>query len=246
MAYYAVFSLFPLLLILVAAGSLILQGEQPSQRVIDAIEGVFPVSQDFIQRNVERVLELRGPVGVVGLAGLLWSASGVFSVLAETLNRAWEEAEPRNFLESRLVALGMVGGLALLLFLSLLSTTLFSVLPRLEIPLMGGISIYQTPLWTLASQLIPILTGTLIFGLLYRWVPNTDISWSIALKAGLVAAVAWRLVTVAFTWYLGSGLAQYELVYGSIGAVVALMFWIYLSSWITVFGAHLGAGLARR
>lgn len=245
MAYYAIFSLFPLLLILVAAGSLILESDRPSQRVIAAIEGAIPVSQEFIQRNVQQVLELRGPVGVVGLAGLIWSASGVFTVLAETINRAWEEAEPRSLLESRLVGLGIVAGLAVLLVLALLSTTLFNLLPMLQIPLGGGIAIYQTPLWTVAAQLIPILTATLVFGFLYRRVPNTEVPRSAAFGAGLAAALAWRLVTSAFTWYLGSGLARYQLVYGSIGTVVALMFWIYLSSWITVFGAHLSASIAR-
>jgi membrane protein len=62
----------------------------------------------------------------------------------------------------------------------------------------------------------------------------------------LVATIGWELVKAAFAWYLSSGLARHHLVYGSLGAVVALMLWIYLSSLIILFGAHIGAAIGQR
>jgi membrane protein len=62
----------------------------------------------------------------------------------------------------------------------------------------------------------------------------------------MLASLAWELAKQAFAWYLSSGFAKYDLVYGSLGAVVALMFWIYIGSWIVFFGAHLSAVIAGR
>ena len=246
MAYYAVFSLFPLALGLIVVGSFVLESEQAQQEVIQFFTDAFPASQNLIEQNIEHVLDLRGPVGIIGLVSLLWSGSGVFSTLAYNVNLAWPEAEARNLLEKRLVALGMIGALVGLLLLSLVSTTVLNLLPRLEIPLGDGVSIYETPIWTLVSNLVPLLFTFLLFFSLYRWVPSIAVSGWEALWGALVAAIGWEIATRAFTWYLRSGTAQYELVYGSLGAVVALMFWVYLSSLVTFFGAHLCAAIARQ
>jgi membrane protein len=72
-----------------------------------------------------------------------------------------------------------------------------------------------------------------------------EVKWSAAFWAALVVAVAWELAANAFAWYVGSGLARYRVVYGSLGTVVALLFWIYLSAWIIIFGAHLSAAVSR-
>jgi membrane protein len=246
LAYYALFSLFPLLLILVAVGSFFLKSEQAFQEAVTFVTEAIPVSRTLIERNVSRVLERRGTIGVIGVIGLLWSSSGFFTLLVRNIGRAWPESEPRGFLRQRLVALTMVGTLALLLILSLLSTTLLNVLPRLEIPLRGGISIYQTTLWRLLSNLIPWFLVFALFLALYRWVPNGAVSWTAAFWGAVLAAIAWEAASSIFAWYLGTGLIQYELIYGSLGTVVALMIWIYISNLIILFGAHLSAAIDQR
>jgi membrane protein len=74
---------------------------------------------------------------------------------------------------------------------------------------------------------------------------NTQVRCLAALWGALVAPLGRELITDAFGWYLGSGLARYELLYGSPGAIVALMLWIYLSSWVALFGAQMSAAVAR-
>ena len=71
------------------------------------------------------------------------------------------------------------------------------------------------------------------------------VPWRPALGAALLASVAWELARRGFVWYLGSGWASYDVAYGSLGVVVALLFWIYLSGWIVLFGAHLCAAMTR-
>lgn len=247
LAYYALFSLFPLLLFLVTIGSSILKSDQVLQHVLEFTETALPTSQELVKKNIQEVLARRGAVGLVAAVGLLWSATSVFAILARNINLAWHNSKPRNFLHTRLVGVMMVGILAvLLILLSLLSTTVFNLLPRLDVtaPLWGNTPIYQTYSWKIASRLIPWFFTFLMFLGLYRWVPNTRVNWSEAIWGALVGASGWEITKSGFTWYLRSGLAKYQLVYGSLGTVIALILWIYLSSVIVLFGAHLGAAVA--
>jgi membrane protein len=181
----------------------------------------------------------------VALVSLLWSASGVLTVLARNINRAWPEARPRGYVERRLLAVSMVGGLAVLLFLSAVLNTLLDILARFRVPLGGGFLLNETSWWTVLLSTMPRLFAfTALMGL-YRWVPNTKVRWSEAFLGALVAMPAGEIATNGFAWYLGSGIPRYELVYGSLGTVVALMLWIYIGVWVTLFGAHLSAAVAR-
>jgi membrane protein len=245
MAYYALFSLFPLLIALVSLGSAVLKQEQVHQQVVRLVGEAFPVSRHLVERNVQRVLELRGTGGTVGVVSLLWSATGAFSTLARNINRAWQEAETRSFWQNRLVSLGMIGILVIFLFLSLFSNALSSLLPRLEIPLGDGISIYETVLWSLLSNLVPWLFSFAMFFALYLWAPTRPVAWKAAFWGALITALAWEGVASVFVWYLGSEFVRYELVYGSLGTVIVLLLWIYVSSYITLFGAHLCAVIGR-
>jgi membrane protein len=244
-AYYALFSLFPLLFFVVAIGSSILKNPQIQQQVLTFVTDAFPAARELVQINMEHMLEIRGAVGLAGTIGLLWSSTAVFTALARNVNRAWRGAGARNFLKGRLVALVIAGSLlGLLMIVSILLITLFNLLPQLSVPLLGDISIYRTLVWRVLSRMIPWLLIYAMFLLLYWWVPNTKVKWSEANWGALVATFAWEINRASFVWYLNTVLAWYQLVYGSLGVVVALMLWIYVSSLIALFGAHLSAAIA--
>ena len=243
-AYYTLFSFFPLLILLIGFASSVLEDEPVQQLVLDAVAQTLPTAQDLVKGNIERALSVGGTVQIAGSIGLLWSATGVFTVLAQSINRAWHTAPARNFLFGRLVALAMVVSLTALLILWVISTTVFGLLPRFEIPIFGGIVIYNTYAWRILSRLIPYFFIFILFLNLYRWIPNTKVRWREALWGAGVSALGWELANSAFALYLGNSLARYQLIYGSLGALIALMLWIYLSSTIVLFGAHLSATVA--
>lgn len=247
LAYYTIFSLFPLLLALIAVASFFLEGEQVKQQVVSSVMQVVPISRDLIRSNIDQVLERRGTVGVAGMVGLLWSGTGVFTVLLGHVNLAWDGAQERGFVERRLLGLGIgvLGILATVLLLSFLSTPVLNVLPRLEFRLGDRVAIFDRPLWTLISSGIPVLFTFLTFLALYRWAPKTHVRWAEALWPALLVAFAWEVAKRVFAWYVSSDLVQYRLVYGSLGAVVALLLWIYVSGTLVLFGAHLSAAIAR-
>ena len=200
-------------------------------------------SPQLINNNLRQVLDARGTVGVIGLLTLLWSASGFFTNLAHNINLAWQGASKRSFLEKRLVGLGMIAGLSGLLVLSLALEWMTSLVPFLN---NNSASTSSLGLWNLLSHFGSWLTIFLLFLALYRWTPTTDVRWSATVVGALTASIAWKTATSAFSWYLRSGLGRYQLVYGSLGAVVALLFLIFIISTIILFGAHLSAAIDRQ
>jgi len=243
MAYYAIFSLFPLLLFLVAVGSLVLRGDQARQQVLSFVTGIFPTAQELVTQNIEQVLSLRGPVGAIAAIGFLWSATGFFLVLCRNVNRAWPRARKRSVVQGRLLAIAMVASLGGFVVLWLISMGTLDLLARLDPPYWDRVAGLGPLIRAMFSRVLPWLLTYLLFLVLYRWVPRIDVPWSAAGLSALAASVAWRIATAGFAWYVSSGLSRYRLVYGSLGSVVALMFWIYLTSWVTLFGAHLGAAI---
>lgn len=238
LAYYAIFSLFPLLLAFIAGGSYFLDDEQVFQSVIRFLQRVLPITLDVIVYNLQEVLDARGAVGTIGLLTFLWSASGFFTNLAYNINQAWPNAPRRSFLRRRLVGLVMILGLLGLLILSLILDWVTGLIPILNNE--GGSPPYLI-LWSIISNLGSWLTIFLLFMALYRWVPVAKVRWTANFWGALISSILWRLATAGFGWYLQSGWGRYQLVYGSLGAIVAFLFLIYILSLITLFGAHLSS-----
>src|SRR5512134_16519 len=133
LAYYALFSIFPLLLVFVAGGSYFLDSNQVFNTVTQFIQQALPISKQAISENLRQVLEERGTAGIFSLLILLWSASGMFTNLAYNINLAWPHGSRRNFLQSRLVGLWMILGLIGLILLSLILSWIRSRLPLMRV-----------------------------------------------------------------------------------------------------------------
>jgi membrane protein len=203
---------------------------------------VFPFSESLVLQDLHDVAAQRGALSVIGGIALLWAASGYFNILARNVNLAWPKIKLRSFVQNRLVALGMLGALAVLLMLSLLTTTVINLLPQL-VRAYGGSHVLANMLgWRVFIQSISVLSTYVMFVALYRWVPNKIVHWHAALIGAAFVTLAWDAAKGVFTLYLGSGLAHYQSVYGSLGTLIALMVWIYLSNVIALFGAYLVAG----
>ena len=241
MAYYGFFSLFPLLLFLIVGASYILEIQPAYDYVIENVYRVLPTAQSLIDANLQQVLDSRGAVGLLGLVGFLWSSTSFFYILTRNINRANPNSTKRGFFEDRAVALGMIALLALLLGLSLLSNTITGLMPKIDILAIRGTPIHETNVWRYIIKLVPYLITLLLLIALYRYIPKEKVGWRGVLIAAPLAALLWQGVTKIFTWLIQGGLVQYELIYGSLGTLASLLFWLYLISLITIFGAHLSA-----
>lgn len=240
-AFFTIFSIFPLLLLVLVLGSLILESEEVQDQILNFFQLTFPVSPNLITSNIQEVLELRNQVTIISIVSLAWSASNVFTLLSRHINIAFPTATPRGFLKGRLVGLTMLVILVGLLGISALLLTSLHLFFEYGFHILENTFIADIPLLTILTYVVPFLVSFLIFTAIYRFIPTVQVSWRAALLAAIFTAIAWEATTLGFTWYLRSGLASYRLVYGSLGAVVALMFWIYLNMIIIIFGAHLCA-----
>lgn len=242
MSYYALFSLFPLLLFLIVAGSFVLEDQAAYQTVIDLVLTLVPVSSQVVVDNLQEVLDLRGTMGLVAGVGLLWSASGFFGILSHQVNIIRPKAKPRTGWHMRLIGLAIVAGLAVLLILWMFLSPILRVVLDLLTPILAEWIILARGVITLVTYWL--LPFTLAY-LLYRYVPRGKARSHEALVAAIIVMLAWNVATLAFTWYLASGLVQYRLVYGSLGSLIALIFWIYITNLIILVGAHISAAIAQ-
>jgi membrane protein len=236
LAYYTFFSIFPLMLVFIAGGSYFLDSHQVFDTVTQFIQQALPISRQVINENLEEILAERGTAGIVSLLILLWSASGMFTNLAYNINLAWPRAARRNFIQNRLMGLWMIVGLIGLIVLSLVLSWITTRLPFLRLDSASPVDVF---LLQLGSWLVIFI----VFLTLYRWIPAFRVRWRPTFWGALLASLAWKAVTAVFGWYLGSSFGQYQLVYGSLGAIVAFLFLIYIISIITLFGAHLSAAI---
>ena len=242
LSYYTLFSIFPLLLIIVSIGSRFLEVEVVQDQIFQFLNQIFPVSSSFIQTTIEQVLSQRGTVSILGLVGLAWSASGAFTVLVKHINRAWPEARVRGVIQLRIFGLGFIGIILGLWFIVVL---MFNFLPN-TLPIAGVLDfLFDTGPLPEISVWISVLLTFLLFLVLYRIVPGHYVKWVQAFWGAVAATIGWQLAYFLFSWYLTSGFSTLNLVYGSLGAIVAFMFWVYISSMIALGGAHISAAIFR-
>ena len=243
LAYYALFSIFPFFLVLIASVSFILQEETVLSQVAEVIGNFLPVSESLIEDNLRTILALRGPVRIIGLIGLLWAGAGVFSSLFFNVSLAWPDTKPSTFIRNRLAGLSIVTLVIAFLSLYMFFSTVSNLLSSFDVSQFNFISLEFFPVQSFITHFFAWLAKVFAFFILYLWAPNTKVPWRPALIGAMVAALGFDLVTAGFTWYLTSGIADYELVYGSLGTIVALMLWFYIISVVILYGAHLGGAI---
>jgi membrane protein len=244
-SFFGLLSVIPLVLFGVWGLGHFLSSELAFRHVVDYMTEYLPAMTDGLKDHLvnylQELVDSHGTIGWLGVAGLLWSGSQGFVVLEQAMNIALRVPERRSFLESRLLGVGMIllagGSLAL----SLAITSALAAIQNYTIPFLHWSPRDLPRLWSLVGAVVPLLLAILSFTVIYRVVPNTRMPWRAAAIAGLVAGLLWDGAKRLFTYYLARNL--YDLIYGPIGGLIGLVFWIYYSSVILVLGLELAAVL---
>lgn len=237
-AFFTIFGFPPLLIVIVTVASYYFEIPDIQDNTIQILEDIIPIPPDLIIEFLEGILNQRGAVGIIGLIGLTWSASGLLMSLTANINRAWPTAKVRNVLERRLIAFLMIGAFILFIAFSSVLSTAVAFITQYELPF---ISI--SPPVGILSDFTLLVLRFLLFLALYFFVPKTRVKKRAAFFAAIFASLAWEITANGFNLYFQSGLANYNFLYGSLGTLVALMFWIYLDCLILVFGAYFSAAI---
>lgn len=247
-SYYALFSLFPMALVILAALSLFINPEQAQAVVEFGLRQLLLDSstvEKFVVDTVNSVFELRGEITIISLIALIWSASSAFTTLTFNVDLAWLEEKRPNPLKARAIGLLMIAIVYVILLITLVGAALLSVLVMLPLSWLDKLGVSQEAVQSFGARGFTVLLSIAVFYALYRWVPSKKVPGTAALFAAGFAAMASLAVDAGFSLYLSSRFARYEIIYGPVAAIIMLMFWFYLRVTIILFGAHLSASLAR-
>jgi membrane protein len=256
LAYYALFSLFPLLLLLIAGLGYVLQYWDQAINVQDEIlvavsRNFSPQLSDALNQILGGIKNNAGGATVIGLITLLIGASNVFQQLDLSFNKIWKVPAPEQSVglvatvlqtvRTKLFSFGMVLAVGFLLLVSMALTGVTQVLldSFQNLPLIGGVAGF------LLGLAITLLLNTLVFALLFKFLPNTTVRWNDVGLGALVTAVLWELGKNLLALYIGRS-GQSWGAYGLVGTVLILMAWIYFSSQILFLGAEFTEVYTRR
>jgi len=245
-AYYALLSLFPLLLGLLALGGILLSSEGTYQGLLSFVTENLPGSKAFVEQNVGEVVEFRGVVGVGAILGFLWTASIGFGAVARSVNRAWGIRVNRPFYVAKPLHILMALAVGALFLISTSATSVIEVItdPERDFGIPAQEFFLQLGIGHLALRMVPWGINVFIFLMIYRFAPNCKTYWRYIWPGAVVAAVLLEVSKGLFLWYLDN-LAIYNQVYGSVTSVIVLLFWIYVSALILILGAEIGAEHSR-
>lgn len=235
LAYYAVFSIFPLILLIAVLVSNIAGPAVARDQIASGLALFLPQSSiDAIREVLALALNQSAEFGVIALIGLVWSATGLFASVTDALDGSFHATQGRSLWQARLLALfmGMI-----LVFLVLASFITSGVLR-----LILALSFETNNFITLGLSFVPLGLNLVIFALLFRFIPARIVSWDAIWPSALVGALGWELAKSAFEWYL-TNLASYSIIYGSIATAIVLLFWAYLMASIFLLAAELCARL---
>jgi membrane protein len=241
-AFYALFAIFPALSALIALYGLMID-PATIENQLGMLSSVLPGEAYNMVIEQVRILAAASNRTLgwsfgVSLALSIWSVMSLTQAIFAALNIAYEEEERRSFLQFYISALvfalaGMIGGLFLLLAVVYVPI-LFAYAGYLE----GYEEIIAVARWPLMALVVLALLATL-----YRYGPcRPSPKWSWVSVGSLFATAVWLLASAGFSYYVGH-FARYDKVYGSIGAVIVLLFWLYLTFYIVLLGAEINAEL---
>ncbi|MGL5081646.1 MAG: YihY/virulence factor BrkB family protein [Microcoleaceae cyanobacterium] len=240
LSYYMIFSIAPLLiLVMVSLGAVV--GEKMAQdEVMNQLEKLVgdqaaQAIQDIVQGQFRRNAGIQA--SVIAIATMVFGATNVFVQLKAALNMVWGvEPKPgrpvKGFVKARILSILMVLGIGLILLLSL---TLSSVLSGMGSWLEQWLVLSKT-FWSLIDFFVSIGLITLLFGQIYRLLPDVQIAWKNVSVGALITALLFTVGKSIISWYLGH--STVTSVYGAAGSLVVFLLWVFYSTQIFLFGAE--------
>jgi membrane protein len=246
-SYHVLFSLVPLFMFLVSVFGIVLRDEDVRADLIDELLARFPLTAEAgvdIERILASVPTPASAIGIVSIAALLWSASGMMASLRVALTAAFDDGSQRPFFHSKLVDLLLVFSAAVLLLVSFGLALLVHAVPRWSTRLSEWLSSADLDEWGVLGNVAPALLAFVAFVALYHLVPPSRPRIRDVWIGALVGAAGFAVVNVGFSYYLAT-VATWDLVYGSLGSVLAFLLVVYLEVAVFLFGAELASEWSR-
>jgi membrane protein len=243
-AYYFFFSLFPLLLFVTPLVGLVGEPQQTMGWILDQLrQSVPPSAMVWIEQVVRGVVFTDGAPGLMSIGALLalWAGSNVFNSVAGALNRAYDVEETRPWWKTRLMAIAMV-----IIFAVVGVIATVTILAGQEIiDWVGarlGLAVATRTALVVAQYAIALLAVVALLWASYLLLPCVKQSKRQVLVGAVIATILWLVVTFGFRFYVAN-FANYDKTYGTIGGVIVLLTWMYLTMLVLLVGGEINSEL---
>jgi len=239
LAYYFLLALVPAIVFIVALTSFF--PADTIERMAQAMGGFVPAGMmDILQQQLDSLRERQdGGLLSFGLLMAVWSSSAAMVAVTEALNRAYDIDEARPWWKVRLTAIGLTVGLALFVMTAF---TLVVAGPELAESIAARVGLGEafTMAWKVVQWPVAFAFVTLAIGLINYYGPDADQDWVWITPGSVLATALWLIASLAFRFYV-TNFTDYNATYGSLGGVIILMLWFYISSLAILVGAELNA-----
>ncbi len=245
-AFYIIICGVPFSLILTSILGLYLSSEGAIgviDNFLNSLVGITPELKqkivNIVYSGVDELASYKTLTAIIGILGILWTASGLFSTIRDVLNKIFKTNMEVFYVWGKLKDIGMIFVVTVLFFLSLISTAVISILKTIDEKFFFNTLFKFGFIESLASVVLGLLFTFLMFYTIYRLVPHGKINNKIVLIASVSSTIMWEILKFVFTMYLVN-FSNFARVYGAYAAIVAVIFWIYYSSTTFVIGAEIG------
>jgi membrane protein len=242
-SYFCLIALVPTMLVVIAVVDAFLGWMNLHRVVIQQIIALFPGSRKFLQSNLSEITTLSPAVVLSCMIIMLWSSSWIFTFIESSINRAWGVSSQRTFWESRLrsIAFMLLVGTCLLTSAAITAYISAARIRAAHSTASVSASYFIGWFWYFILLGSGFLIAVLIFTLVFKWMPHRKVFLREAFAAAVVTTLLWEIGSYIFGKIVPY--FDYERVYGKMGAIIALLAWVYTSNIILLFGANFSAQL---
>jgi len=243
-AYYALLSFFPFLLLVLSVVGSITDNENDRAAVLTFVFRYFPTKLDFVSNQLQAFTENRVRLGMAGALALIWASLGVFGAITSGVNEAWGVEHQRSFWKHRLVSFLMLAAAGGVLVVALLLVGAVEVAQGSSFATMLARFHWLSVLQTLSFNYLATVMLIIGVGLVFYFIPNAKTRFRDVWVGAVLTGVLWRIAFDGFAWYIARNKSM-AMIHGSIAAVVVFLLWVYLSSIILMYGVEFTAAYAR-
>lgn len=248
LAYYTVFSIAPLLVIVIAIAGLVFGEDAARGEIVTQIQGLVGRSgAEVIETAIQNANQpATGTIAsIISIVALLFGALGVFAQLQDALNTIWEvQPKPgrpvKGFIRRNILSFSMVLGIGFLLLVSLVISAVLAGISTYFSHLVPGFEF----LWQAINFLVSFAVTTFLFAMIFKFLPNVHIKWGDVWIGAIITSLLFSIGRFLLGWYLGNG--SFGSAYGAAGSLVIILAWVYYAAQILFFGAEFTQVYARR
>lgn len=236
--YYIILAFFPFLVFLI---NLISFTPVSNEMLISNFNTFLPNETSTLLKNiVVQTLKAKSEFLLIsGMLGSLWVASkGIYAII-KGLNKAYHIDENRNFIKLNFIAIISTIGVTIMIILSLIMIVFGKLLGNYLFSLVGAKALFNI-IWPFLSYCIPLFIMFITFSFIYKYGPTKKLKFRNVIVGTIFTTVGWVATSLLFSFYVNN-YTNYERVYGSLGGIIALISWLYISALIILIGGELNA-----